>query len=83
MATDTANVPILSGPGSYFSKSAVTQIVGVLAALITAFTGGKFGLTANEQASIVTTILVAQSVIVYVMHQWFTNHVHASSLPPN
>lgn len=78
--TKTTQVPVVAGVASYLSKSNLTQIVGVAATIITFTTGGKVGMSPAEQAAVVTTICFIQGLVTYVMHTWFTPHVHASSI---
>lgn len=77
----TANVPVLSGSASLFSKSNLVQYVGVAASLLTMLSGGKAGLSPQDQGAIVTVILLVQSGVVWFMHRYMTATVHAASLP--
>ena len=77
----TALVPVVSGASSLFSKSNVTQYVGIAATLLTMFGGSDAGLTVSQQGAIVTTILLVQSAVVWTIHRYFTTTVHAASLP--
>lgn len=77
---DTVEVPVISGWSSLLSKSNLTFYVGTLSSLLTLFGGPHAGLTANEQASIITTIQLVQGGVVWAMHRWFTDSVHEASL---
>ncbi len=74
----TALVPVTS---AWSSKINWTQAVAILASLLTFFSGGDFGLSADQQAAIVVTIGVVQGLATWVMKTFFTPSVHASSLP--
>lgn len=74
----TATVPVVS---AWSSKVNWTQVVGGFAMVLTLVTGGKVGMTADQQAAAVTTIGVLCNIATWVLKTWFTPHVNAASLP--
>lgn len=77
-AQTVATVPVTS---AWSSKINWTQAVSGAAMVLTLVSGGKVGLTADQQAAIVVTIGVIGNVITWICKTWFTNSVHAPSLP--
>jgi hypothetical protein len=75
-----ATVPVVSGTASVFSNSNLVQYVGAIAMVATLVTGGKVNLSASDQAAIITVIGLVQGAVTFIIHRWFTSHVHAASL---
>lgn len=76
-ATETAVVNVKS---AWAGKVNWTQFVGGTAMLLTFVSGGKFNLSAGDQASIITVIGLVQGAVTWVLKTWFTSDVHPSSL---
>jgi hypothetical protein len=77
LPTQMATIPVTSG---WVSKVNWTQVVGGAAMVGTLLTGGKMSLSASDQAAVVTVIGLVQGLATFIMHTWFTPHVHAASL---
>lgn len=56
--------------GAFASKINLTQVVAILAMIVTHF-GWELGL--QEQAAIVSAIVAVQGVVTVILRVWFTN----------
>jgi hypothetical protein len=74
---DTARVEIAS---AWTSKINWTQAVSFAAMGLTFFSGGKVGMSADQQAGVVVTIGVITNVATWVMRTWFTKTVTPASM---
>ncbi len=74
-----ATVPVQSG---WFSKINWTQVVAGVAMIVAFVTGNKLQLDANTQSAIIILIGFISQVTTFVMRQYFTNTVTASSVTP-
>lgn len=77
-ATETAVVPVTS---AWSSKINWTQAVSAVAMGLTFLSGGKIGMSPDQQAAVVVTIGVVGNIATWVMKTWFTTSVHSASLP--
>ncbi len=79
----TTTPPVVTVPvtSAWGSKVNWTQAVAGAAMVLTFATGGKIGMTADQQAAVVVTIGVIGNVVTWVMKTFFTDSVHPSSLP--
>lgn len=75
---ETAVVDVTS---AWTSKINITQAVAAAAMVLTLFTGGKFGLTPDQQSALVVSIGVFGNLTTYIMKTFFTSTVHQASLP--
>jgi hypothetical protein len=75
---DTVTVPVAS---SWVSKINWTQVVSAFAMLLSWYSGGKVGLTTDQQLALVTSIGVLTNIVTWVMRTWFTKTVTPSSVP--
>lgn len=66
---------------AWASKINWTQAVGGAAMVLTFVSGGKVGMTADQQAATVVVIGVIQSVMTWVIKTWFTPTVTPASAP--
>lgn len=64
---------------AWVSKINWTQAVSGVAMLLAWFSGGKIGLTTEQQAAVVTTIGVATNIVTWIIKTWFTTTVTPSS----
>ncbi|MGO8972978.1 MAG: hypothetical protein ACLQNV_05520 [Steroidobacteraceae bacterium] len=76
--TPTVNVPVTS---AWSSKVNWTQAVAAAAMILTLVSGGKIGITPEQQAAAVVTIGVIGNIVTWAMKTFFTSSVHAASLP--
>jgi len=74
--TTVAQVEVQS---SWASKINWTQAVSGVAMLLTFVTGGKVGMTIEQQATAVTAIGVATNVVTWIMKTWFTKTITPAS----
>ena len=75
---ETATVPVTS---AWTSKVNWTQGVSAFAMILTFLSGGHAGLSPDQQAAVVVTIGVVCNVATWAMKTFFTDSVHAASLP--
>lgn len=75
---DVAHVEIKS---AWASKINWTQAVAAFAMVLTLVSGGKMGITPDQQTAIVVTIGVACNVVTWIIKTWFTPTVTPASLP--
>ena len=66
---------------AWSSKINWTQAVAILSSLLVLFFGPDHGLTAEQQAAIVTVITLVQGGLTVLFKVFFTATVHPSSLP--
>lgn len=72
-------VPVKS---AWTSKINWTQAVQAVAMVLTLVSGGKFNLTGEEQAAIITVIGIAGNVFTVVLKTFYTSTVTPSSIAP-
>lgn len=66
---------------AWASKINWTQAVSAFAMILTLVSGGKIGMSGDQQAAAVVTIGVVTNVVTWVIKTWFTPTVTAASLP--
>lgn len=64
---------------SWASKINWTQAVSGTAMLLTFVSGGKIGMTIDQQAAVVTAIGVATNVVTWIFKTWFTKTITPAS----
>ena len=65
---------------AWASKINWTQVVAGFAMILAWLSGGKMGLTADQQAALVTSIGVICNVVTWVQRTWFTRTVTPASV---
>jgi len=73
----TITVPVSS---AWTSKVNWTQAVAAFAMILTLVSGGKVGMSGDQQAALVVSIGVFFNILTWVLKTFFTSTVHASSL---
>lgn len=73
----TITVPVSS---AWTSKVNWTQAVAAFAMILTLVSGGKVGMSGDQQAALVVSIGVFFNIVTWVLKTFFTSTVHASSL---
>jgi hypothetical protein len=71
-------VPVSS---AWSSKVNWTQAVAAFAMILTLVSGGKIGMSADQQTAAVVTIGVLCNIATWILKTFFTSTVHAASLP--
>src|ERR1017187_2792355 len=79
MSDDTKTIATVDVQSSWASKINWTQAVSGVAMMMTFMTGGKLGMTIDQQAAMVTVIGVVGNVATWVMKTWFTKTVTTAS----
>ncbi len=79
----TPSLPSITVPitSAWSSKVNWTQAVSAGAMVLTLVSGGKVGMSADQQAAAVVTIGVIGNIVTWVFKTFFTSSVHAASLP--
>jgi hypothetical protein len=65
---------------AWYSRVNWTQAVAAAASVLTIVTGGKIGLTFEQQSAIVLVIQLLCNLATYIMHTFYTPGVKAASL---
>jgi hypothetical protein len=77
--TDTKVIATVDVASAWGSKINWTQAVSGFAMVLTFATGGKLGMTIDQQAAVVTTIGVFTNIATWVMKTWFTKTITPAS----
>jgi hypothetical protein len=77
--TDTKVIATVDVASAWGSKINWTQAVSGFAMVLTFATGGKLGMTIDQQAAVVTTIGVLTNIATWVMKTWFTKTITPAS----
>lgn len=74
-----ANV-VVATQSAWASKINWTQAIAGLSMLLSWYSGGKIGLTADQQLALVTSIGVIANLFTWVFKTWFTKTVTPASV---
>lgn len=72
-----AAVPVTS---AWVSKVNWTQAVSGVAMVLAFVSGGRIGMTPEQQGALVVTIGVVTNIVTWILHTYFTPGVKAASL---